>query len=544
MSGATLLLITLLLPGALALLLFARTWRPFVERLAPFTSWPVLGAALLTYQQPLVAIPELLLGVHVAVDQIALLLVVTSVLIWTVVGYRLSRTGTSWFLGAALTAQTGSLGALVTVDAAGFYFFFSLMTVASYGLVAIDQRPGTRAAARLYLSLALIGEMLVLAALQIAAGSSVAGMAVAVLLILGFGVKLGMPPFHVALPVAYRVAPAVGGALLGSVLVNAAVVGLIRLLPLSDALPALAAFLMTIGLMAAFGGAALGVLQDELKPLLGYSTVSQMGILTVAFGVAAGSAHGFAALMPAIALFASHHALVKAALFLLSGSSKGSKRLRFILITLLSLALASAPLTGGALAKLWIEERAYGLAAPWNMAMHWLLPLTSTGTALLMVRFLTLAVLRPVTPHQDRGGLQAPAVLTLTAITFPLAAVAMLDASRLASALQPSYLWVGIWPLLAAGLLYLIATHLPRRNRRPPLVPPGDVLVPLAALLRHVMIAGPGRPGSRLRHRLNLGAIEALLLRTEGVEHAASRFASFGVLFLLLLAALLLTMLV
>ena len=481
----------------------------------------------------------LLLGVRIGVDLPGLALITAGAVIWSGAALVWQEPAKQpGFLGGALAAQTGSLGALVALDPVGFYLFFSVMTVASYGLVAAGPRRGAHRAGALYLGLALLGEFLMLTAFMLASAETEAGLVIGLLLLFGLGAKLGIPPFHVALPVAYRAAPTVGGALIGSVLVNAAIVGMMRFLPISgSSLTDLAPILCGLGLATAFYGAVIGTMQRHPKALLGYSTVSQMGIAVVALGIASAAPDGLAVLAPAIALFAVHHALTKAALFFALDTA--SDRLSIGLIIALSLTLAAAPLTGGALAKLWIEESVSVLPDPWPHVVPILLPLTSAGTALLMTRFVFLVRGRATMPSSGRT---AFVVLAILALAAPWAmAIATHPAPGLL-AFAPAHLWTSLWPLLAAGAFFAAAALAARGvDRRFPTIPAGDILIPLQLLAGRIKIglhymSGPLRLPRLFDIADAFGAIGSAVER--GETHLRG-FRGFGLVFLALIIVLL-----
>lgn len=457
MTAAALLLAALMLPLVLAGLLLKPRTAGIVRALLPFSSWPIAVAGLLARAAPAGEFP-LLFGVSIGMDGPGLMLLLAGVAIWSVAGHFCGAMP-PFFLGSALAAQTGSLGALAALDPVGFYFFFSMMTVASYGLVLGRKSEASRRAARLYLSIALLGELVALTAFMLMQSRAAAEaiLPIGLLLLFGLGAKLGVPPFHFVLPVAYRSAPLPGAALLASVLVNAAIMGLIRFMPLGGGdLAPLASFLCHFGLVTAFAGAAAGIFQRNPCALLGYSTVSQMGIFVAGLGIAAADEGGPATLIPALTLFAIHHALVKAALFLAYAGMAG--RARLLALTLLSLALAAAPLTGGAFAKLWMEEGMEALPAGLSERIHLLLPLTSAGTALLMARFVYLAARRA--KRRRVTSLPTAALVALALIGPPVLGI-FLRPALLTSALMPEDLWHATWPLLAAAMLLLVGMILP-----------------------------------------------------------------------------------
>lgn len=539
MNPATWLLAALFLPAVLGAGIAVPRWRRAISASAPLASWPTVLAATAAYGQQPAEFPMLLLGVRIGVDLPGLALITAGAVIWTGAALVWQEPAKQpGFLGGALAAQTGSLGALVALDPVGFYLFFLVMTVASYGLVAAGPRRGAHRAAALYLGLALLGEFLMLTAFMLASAETEAGLVIGLLLLFGLGAKLGIPPFHVALPVAYRAAPTVGGALIGSVLVNAAIVGLMRFLPISgSSLTDLAPVLCGLGLATAFYGALIGTMQRGPKALLGYSTVSQMGIAIVAFGIASAAPDGLAVLAPAIALFAVHHALTKAALFFALAATPG--RVSIALIIALSLTLAAAPLTGGALAKLWIEESVYALPGIWSELVHTLLPLTSAGTALLMARFVFLVRRRATMPSSDRTTFLVLAVLALT-VPWSIAMAMHPAPGRLIFA--PAHLWTSLWPLLAASALLAVAARASRSvDRRFPTVPAGDILIllqPLAGRMKASLhhMCGP----LRLPRSFDIGdAFGVIGSAVERGETHLRGFRGFGLSFLALIVVLL-----
>ena len=137
------------------------------------------------------------------------------------------------------------------------------------------------------------------------------------LLILGFGLKIGLVPLHVWMPLAYTAAPIPAAAVLSGAAVKAGVIGLIRFLPLRAALPGWGEALAALGLFSAFYGVAVGITQHNPKTVLAYSSVSQMGLIAAVLGM--GLAAGDKASALAAAFYAAHHVLVKGALFLAVG---------------------------------------------------------------------------------------------------------------------------------------------------------------------------------------------------------------------------------
>lgn len=237
-----------------------------------------------------------------------------------------------WFWPAAGTTVL-ALG-LLTIASTPLEFFYAweVMTLASYLLIIRggDVRKAASAAFR-YVLFSLGGAFAMLAGLALAGAGTARGLseltppgAIAMLLILtGFMVKMGSALFHVWLPDAYGEAEDEATALLSAILSKAGVFGLFaagtmlagRALPLFSGLPGLSGLdipfiLRWTGAATAFFGALLAVFQEDVKRLLAYSSMSQLGYVLLAFGTM--SSLGWTA-----GLFITFmHALFKIMLFL------------------------------------------------------------------------------------------------------------------------------------------------------------------------------------------------------------------------------------
>lgn len=453
------LALALLLPLAAAMVLALPGARHAV---APATPWLPLAAlaAAVAPPEPMV-LDALLLGLAFALDFESRLLLAACALIWLCAGWRLVRIEPN-VPGVRLAAwhltMFGNFGALAAAEGTGFYLFFAVLSIAVYGVLVRD--PQGRAAGRLYLAVALTAELLFLAGIMLLALDRPSVWA-AFLVLFGLGAKLGLLPLHFPLPPAYAAAGPAGGAIFAGALTIAAAAGIIRFLPLTAPQPVVGGYAVIAGLAAAFLAAAAGALQRDPRALLGYSTISQMGIFTVAIGLGTVSPDPWPA--AALTLFALHHGLVKAALML--GSGIGGRH-SLTVMALLSLALAAAPYSGGALSKAWFEQ--LPALAPESLAIlaHVLLPLTSCATAVLMARFVWL--MRGAPPA---GGLAPFLLLAGVALLAPVAAASWLHPHPQELLKSP---WSGLWPLLlAAGLLAGGAVLV----RRLPRLPPGDIAV-------------------------------------------------------------------
>src|SRR5258706_13026298 len=193
---------------------------------------------------------------------------------------------------------------LLAADAFPFLFAWEFMSLSSWALVmAPHRRPGNAAAGYLYLLMASFGTLALLLAFGLLAGASggyafdairdappSAGIAavVLVLALIGAGSKAGLVPLHVWLPLAHPAAPTPVSALMGGVQTKAAVYGFVRIVFDLLGPPAWwwGALVPLIGGITAVMGVLYALMQDDLKRLLAYSTVENVGIIFIGLGLA------------------------------------------------------------------------------------------------------------------------------------------------------------------------------------------------------------------------------------------------------------------
>lgn len=135
-------------------------------------------------------------------------------------------------------------------------------------------------------------------------------------ILVGFGTKIGVAPFHAWLPDAHSEAPSPVSALLSGTLLNTALLGLVRVQEIMIRAD-LAAFsntlLLVTGFLSLFVSAVFMLSITNYKRMLAYSSIENMGILLI--GIALGKTGVFAAMLHSVA-----HSLSKASLFLTSGN--------------------------------------------------------------------------------------------------------------------------------------------------------------------------------------------------------------------------------
>ncbi len=400
-----------------------------------------------------------------------------------------------------LLTLAGNLGLVVSQDIAGFYCWFALMTFAAYGLVLHEGTAEARRAGRAYLALAVGGELLLLAGLFTLAAQAgnplmmdlpavYAGLeyplVTASLILAGFAVKMGVVPLHVWLPLAHPAAPVPASAVLSGVMLKAGLLGWLRLVPSEASVPLEPGLILVgLGLAGAYLAALMGCLQARPKTVLAYSSVSQMGLLTLLVGLLLAGFGEAEVLVGAIALFAVHHGLAKGALFFAVPVLKAGHRGLAVLSLLPALALIGAPLTTGAVAKAVYKD-----AVPDSLVV-WV-SLSSITTGLIMLRFMVLTWPRKSRPEVPaRSALVAWGLALFAALWVPWW---LAGSDWMAYILRPANLLDASWPLVAAVVIALAAM----RGLRPwPLIPEGDLIGPFErAATRLRALVRRGLPGS------------------------------------------------
>ncbi|WP_142849152.1 hydrogenase 4 subunit B [Telmatospirillum sp. J64-1] len=228
-------------------------------------------------------------------------------------------------------------------DAFVFLVGWEFMSLASWLLVLSNHRDQeTRRAAHLYLIMASFGGFCLLPAFGLMAGEGgdfrfeamragefgpVAGFLVVLLALLGAGSKAGLVPLHAWLPQAHPAAPSHVSALMSGVMTKVALYGLVRILfDLHGAVDwRWGAALMLIGAASAVIGVLYALMQTDLKRLLAYSTVENIGVIAISLGLALAFKDQGRQALAALALVAAfyhmlNHAAFKTLLFLGAGA--------------------------------------------------------------------------------------------------------------------------------------------------------------------------------------------------------------------------------
>jgi len=228
-------------------------------------------------------------------------------------------------------------------DAFTFLVTWEFMSVSSWALVMAHHRqPGNARAGYIYLLMASFGTLALLLAFGLLAGaegsyafdamrrtppSPRVSAAVLALALLGAGSKAGLVPLHVWLPLAHPAAPSHVSALMSGVMTKVAVYGFVRIVFDLLGPPAWwwGAAVLLLGGVSAVLGVLYALMQHDLKRLLAYHTVENIGIIFIGLGLAlafrANDMGTAAALALTAALFhVFNHSLFKSLLFLGAGA--------------------------------------------------------------------------------------------------------------------------------------------------------------------------------------------------------------------------------
>jgi formate hydrogenlyase subunit 3/multisubunit Na+/H+ antiporter MnhD subunit len=378
---------------------------------------------------------------------------------------------------AVLLAAMGLL--VVARQALLFLVAWEVMTISSFFLVAFEHEDeDVRRAARTYLVASQLGTAFLMGLfLLLGAGAGslrfdafaaaraappLPAAALLALALVGFGTKAGLVPLHVWLPEAHPAAPSHVSALMSGVLVKMGIYGLVRVLGFLPPAPAWHGLLLGgIGLAGALAALVLALGRRDLKAVLAYSTIENVGLVAFALGVGlVGAAQG----TPAIAalgvagalLHVWNHAMMKGLAFLGAGAlvhAAGTRDLERMggllrrlpwtggLLVLAAAALAGLPPLNGFVSE-WLVYLGLlhgGASAPGGLALVAWLPLAALAlvgalAAVVFTRLLGIALLgAPRSPGAAAAHEAGPLLLVpLVALGAGNLAVALFPAEALA----------------------------------------------------------------------------------------------------------------
>ncbi len=370
-------------------------------------SWTSLAIAALLFAQVIASGPFSYFlggwiapfGIEYRVDNLSafVLLIVSAIGAVTVpyaarsVSRQIAANRQHLFYSVLLLTLAGLLGIVITGDTFNIYVFLEIASLASYVLIALSgERQGLTAAYQ-YLILGTIGATLILIGIGLlymttgtlniadlserlpATSGRRTVQAAFAFIIVGVSLKLALFPLHLWLPNAYTYAPPVISAFLAATATKVAAYLLLRFIFTIfgaefafDGMP-LGYILLPLALLAVFAGSLAAIFQTNVKRLLAYSSVAQIGY--IALGISFATATGLTGSV--VHLF--NHAMMKGGLFLAVGCVAYRvggvelhnfyglvRRMPFTMAAFIvgSLSLVGVPLTVGFISKWYLVKAA------------------------------------------------------------------------------------------------------------------------------------------------------------------------------------------
>ncbi len=315
---------------------------------ALITAFINLAAVICAYSQVsrhilIWRIPKLIgVGITFQYDLISFIFTFITALVWFVVilysrDYMKNQKKSNRFYAFLMITLGSTQGIFLMGDLLLLVVFFEIMSFSSYVLVVHDESKTAMEAGRLYLYMAIAGSLFLLLGifyLYYSFGTLEVDLLkhvihnlgnqkyfVAFIFIIGFGVKAGIVPLHIWLPEAHPAAPTPASAILSGVLIKCGVFGIyVATLWMFVQDTFLALIVIGIGVVTMLLGGVAANFQNNVKKILAYSSVSQIGYIMIGLGIALyiGQDETIAYVSSLYHIF--NHAIFKAALFLSVGS--------------------------------------------------------------------------------------------------------------------------------------------------------------------------------------------------------------------------------
>jgi len=371
-----------------------------------------------------------------------------------------------------LTLLTGATGMVLTGDIFNLFVFFEILSLSSYALTGYNRDRGGTEAAIKYLIQGSIGSAFILIGIALLYGitgtlnmadiaAHIAGadptllfMAMS-LLIVGFGVEAAIFPLNAWLPDAHSSAPSSVSAILSGIAIETGAYAVARIVytvfdnhGIMLILAILGVITLLLGEMSAFRQ------KSDIKRLLAYSSIGQMGLIMLAFGIAS-DAGVFAALFQLVS-----HTLAKALLFMASGYiiyRVGSKKLSALaglgrkmpftgaMIAVAVLSLVGVPPFAGFMSKFSIVRAAL---AQHSATYTGLIVLVLLATVIEVGYFMKLLQIMFFTEAETEGAVKELPLSALIPITILAALV----------------IAIGVYPQMISGVLQQAASGLVERS--------------------------------------------------------------------------------
>ncbi len=391
------------------------------------------------------------LGISFRVDMLGyIMLLVTSILWFLVMVYAHAymfkeRNCNRFFFFMALT-YSSVLGTIVSGDLLTMFLFFEMMTITSYMLVTHGQKTESYQAGYNYIFMGLLGGFAIFGATAIMyhiVGDLTFESAITTLnnhgnlkywvfglLLFGFGVKAGMAPVHVWLPRAHPVAPTPASALLSGIMIKVGAFGVLRVAtsyyfpepgsltdrfdPVWMTAQTIGSVIIWVGIVTMAIGVFLALQQSNIKRMLAYHSISQMGYIVMGIGISLYLGYIGAMGYSGSILHIVNHALFKSLLFMVAGSvylhTKESDMYRLgglwrklpltaLVALIASLGISGIPLFNGFISKTILHHgivEAYEYGHSSFLYAEWIFIVISAGTVCSFIKLFYYVFLGPM----------------------------------------------------------------------------------------------------------------------------------------------------
>jgi multicomponent Na+:H+ antiporter subunit D len=425
LTGLLLLVIGKRLPKTSRLVVIGTTLINFIIAVAIYSQFLGKYSFGLKYSLPKFVMG---IGLNFGIDSLSLLFVIVITFMWLIVsiysfGYMEGDKKQHIFYVLFLLLFASTLGIVVALDFFTLFIFFEFLGFLAYPLIIHEGSEEALRAGTKYLIMTFISGLLLLTGILLTykvsgsfyltnsiaklSGNQTDKILIGFFLISGFGVKAGMIPLHTWLPDAHPVAPSPASALLSGVMIKAGAYGILRTVYVIYGLDSVrhlgvSNVLLVLAVITMIMGSAMALKQIEIKRLLAYSSVAQMGYILM----------GIALLTPrsltGSLLHVFNHALMKGTLFLAAGAiihqtglrklddlSLLGKRMPYVMIaiTIAAASMVGIPMTVGFTSKWYLATGAIEAVKMHIISQNWGIFLIA---ALLLSSMLNLLYYGPI----------------------------------------------------------------------------------------------------------------------------------------------------
>ncbi len=304
---------------------------------------------LVTYLYPFVMdnnlgyfIPNIMgTGLYLKLDVFRYIFVWLTALIWVLITiystqYLVSYKNRNRYYLFFMLTYFSTLGIFLSKNFLNLFTFFEIMSLSSYPLIIHDEDQYSHEAGKTYLVMAVSGGLVLLMGLFLLFDYTKTldidlikfilqdigniKYVIAGLIIAGFSVKAGMFPLHIWLPKAHPAAPAPASAILSGILLKTGIFGI--LITAEIIVPGdfyISVTLLILGFITMFIGGFLAMFQRNIKRILAYSSMSQMGYILVGIGLMGILKEHNAIALYGILYHIINHMLFKVLLFMSAG---------------------------------------------------------------------------------------------------------------------------------------------------------------------------------------------------------------------------------